>query len=66
MKEQNGRLLADPSCGQSATDREGLAKPRHSAVMPLMSDAVLAELRAQAAPGCLLCSMDDWEEDWDA
>jgi hypothetical protein len=56
----------DPGCVHLATDRESVDGPRRSAVDPVLSDTVLAELRAQAPPGCFLCSMDDWEEDWDA
>ncbi|HJT71236.1 MAG TPA: hypothetical protein VJ731_13645 [Terriglobales bacterium] len=66
MERQSSRLLMDPGCVHLATDRESVDGPRRSAVDPVLSDTVLAELRAQAPPGCFLCSMDDWEEDWDA
>ena len=33
---------------------------------PVLTDAVLSELKEQSTAGCLLCAMDEWDgEDWD-
>ncbi len=32
----------------------------------MLTDAVLAELKRQSENGCVLCTLEDWdEEDWD-
>jgi hypothetical protein len=30
---------------------------------PVFTDAVLLDLREQAEEGCLLCSLDEWEDE---
>ncbi|MGA8027506.1 MAG: hypothetical protein WB992_10185 [Bryobacteraceae bacterium] len=52
----------EPSLFSSA-DAGDEVRSEPASVYPLLTDSMMAELRAQAAPGCVLCLIDEWEED---
>lgn len=47
-------------------DRTRGSVQHHSFVDSVLTDAVLEKLKEQSTAGCLLCSLEEWdEEDWD-
>jgi hypothetical protein len=52
---------------QTVVASSSLVQRRQASEMhSVLTQAVLAELKRQASPGCVLCSLDDSdEEDWD-
>jgi hypothetical protein len=57
--------LLSAGCSLASTNKD-INGPDRRAVDSVVTNEVLAGLRAQAAPGCLLCSIDEWEADWNA
>jgi hypothetical protein len=53
-------------CVQGGHRQERIGAADRRPLDPVLTDEALAGLRAQGAPGCLLCSIDEWEENWDA
>lgn len=58
---QLGYAMEPPCCVQASRPLKDRAQ--HDSVV---KDAALMKLKKQAPPGCLLCVIDEWdEEDWD-
>lgn len=50
----------------SRLDPSDTREHRHSVGGFVLTDAVLAQLKKDSSAGCLLCSLESWDdEDWD-
>jgi hypothetical protein len=63
---QPGQAAEPLCCGRGANDLEPGSYQRDSFADSVLTDSLLSELKKQSSNGCLLCFLEEWdEEEWD-